>query len=58
MATSVEEPAAKAMGLHGEARALLAERLVESLQDRGIFNRTKQREIKHILQICASQSFS
>jgi hypothetical protein len=31
MATSVEELATKAMALPGEARALLAERLVESL---------------------------
>jgi hypothetical protein len=36
MATSVEELAIKAMALPGEARALLAERLVESLNDESV----------------------
>ncbi len=36
MATSVEELATKAMALPGEARALLAERLVESLNDESV----------------------
>jgi len=36
MATSVEELATKAMALPGEARALLAERLVESLNEESV----------------------
>ena len=36
MATSVEELATKAMALSGEARALLAERLVESLNEESV----------------------
>ncbi len=36
MATSVEELATKAMSLPGEARALLAERLVESLNEESV----------------------
>lgn len=36
MATSVEELATKAMALPSEARALLAERLVESLNEESV----------------------
>ncbi len=36
MATSVDELVSKAMALSGEARALLAERLVESLDQESI----------------------
>jgi len=36
MATSVDELTAKAMALPGEARALLAERLVESLDEESV----------------------
>lgn len=36
MATYVEEPTTKAMALPGEARALLAERLVESLNEESV----------------------
>ncbi|MBU3917412.1 addiction module protein [bacterium] len=36
MATSVDELATKAMALPGEARALLAERLVESLDHESV----------------------
>lgn len=36
MATSVDELVTKAMALSGEARALLAERLVESLEQESI----------------------